>query len=164
MEEAFREEEREQDRLHAATGSGIFKRATSAGQLRRPLYTKHKISNPLSCPGKLAANACEVRYYLEQNSKSIMKRSWFLSYGQDVEHLGTYYTSCCNLTLHRVSSCIVKELSGPSYSDLSSHRSMSSTIWCLIGLGLMRSLDLLRLHYHLHHVVVVGTMERGRII
>ena len=84
MEEAFREEEREQERLHAVTGPGICKRATSAGQQRRTMYTKHKISNPLSCPGKSIANACEVnvrmRYhnegFEEDNEKVVFLGLW----------------------------------------------------------------------------------------
>lgn len=60
MEEAFREEEREKDRLHAATNSGICKPETFASQERRIVYMKHKISNPLSCPGKFSLSASEM--------------------------------------------------------------------------------------------------------
>lgn len=87
MEEAFREEEREQDRLHAVTNSGTCKRATSAGQQRRPMYTKHRISKPLSCPGKFPANACEMNEWMRYDPELMIlgrswKKWWILSYSQ----------------------------------------------------------------------------------
>nr|PNR51123.1 hypothetical protein PHYPA_010309 [Physcomitrium patens] len=61
VEEAFREEEREKDRLHAATNSGICKPETFASQERRIVYMKHKISNPLSCPDSVITEGPEYQ-------------------------------------------------------------------------------------------------------
>lgn len=51
VEEALKEEERQKDRIHAA--QLLCRRPISADHDNRPLYTKHKISYPLSCPGML---------------------------------------------------------------------------------------------------------------
>lgn len=49
MEEALKEEEQQADRVYTAQLQ--CRRSSRAGREKRPVYIKHKISYPLSCPG-----------------------------------------------------------------------------------------------------------------
>lgn len=57
VEDALKEEERQKDRIHAA--QLLCRRPISADHDKRPLYTKHKISYPLSCPGMLFSKSAK---------------------------------------------------------------------------------------------------------
>ncbi|XP_024373291.2 uncharacterized protein [Physcomitrium patens] len=53
VEESFRAEDHGKDRFHAVANPGSCKRASISGQERPAICTKHKTSNPLSCPGSV---------------------------------------------------------------------------------------------------------------
>lgn len=64
VEESFRAEDHGKDRFHAVANPGSCKRASISGQERPAICTKHKTSNPLSCPGKFTTNVCQIMYLL----------------------------------------------------------------------------------------------------